>query len=68
MIGFDSLSIESLESLIETYQDGLESDTTYPCGGSRRTVKRWLAKAEIVLEQKLEAKYGVDRATAEYGS
>ena len=59
MIGFDSLSIESLESLIETYQDGLESDANYPCGGCRRTVKRWLAKAETVLEHKLEEKHGV---------
>ena len=64
MIGFASLSIESLESLIETYQDGLESDANYPCGASRRTVKRWLAKAEDVLEQKQEAMYGVDLVTA----
>ena len=64
MIGFDSLSIESLESLIETYQNGLKSDVNYPCGSSRRTVMRWLSKAEDVLEQKQEVMYGVDRVTA----
>ena len=65
MIGFDSLSIESLENLIDTYTDGLESSARYPCGSSRRTVERWVKKAEAVLENKLEVKYGVDRVTAE---